>query len=181
MTLAREVQWLRATPTTTPVNPRPQAMEIKITRRMWGMPMTRSIHQEITASTQPPKEAERIPRTMAAPALTKAVSRPIRMLRESPARVRASMFRPIQSVPKGNKRLGARSFCAKSVSMARSSRRMPESVTAARIKTAAIKNHRVVSLWLVRITFSPPPFECGDLQRHRAGPPPDFPRKPKRR
>ena len=50
MTRAREGQWLRDTPATTPRKPRPKAREMSMTSRMWGMPRNRSMHQERTAS-----------------------------------------------------------------------------------------------------------------------------------
>ena len=68
---------------------------------------------------------------------------PMRMLRESPARVRESMSRPIQSVPKGWAGQGARFLREKSVTMAALVLRMPATVTASRATAASRTSTRV--------------------------------------
>ena len=64
------------------------------------------------------QSAEAVPRNRATAALTTAVRIPIRILRDSPDNVRASMSRPIQSVPKRCCRLGLKVLWEKSVSTA---------------------------------------------------------------
>ena len=115
-----------------------------MTRRICGIPITRSIHHEITASAFLPSTAAAVPARSAMTALTAAVRTPMRMLRDSPARVRASMSRPIQSVPNRCPGPGARLVRVKSVSVARPSSRIPAAVTAARIRTAAARKRSVL-------------------------------------
>ena len=81
------------------------------------MPITRSVSQERTVSTRRPRVAAAVPRARATTALTAAVNTPMRRLRERPARVLASMSRPIQSVPKGWAKQGARFRREKSVTV----------------------------------------------------------------
>ena len=196
ITLARDGQWLNETPATTPANPRPHAREISITSRIWGMPMTRSMHQDMTASAFLPNTTDAVPRSSATAALTAAVSTPIRILRDSPARVRASMSRPIQSVPKGCCKSGARFLLEKSVSAAYPSVIIPATVTAVSITIAATRNRivcrrRFVSfssrlLFLIVLLFiplskiladlilSPPLSGSSDLPHRREDPRSDF-------
>ena len=93
--------------------------------------MTRSIHQEMQASAFLPRTAAPIPIRSAAAPLIAAVKSPIRILKESPARVRKSISLPIQSVPKMWAAEGAWFRLKKSVSIAASVNRMPHTVTAA--------------------------------------------------
>ena len=158
MTRLSEGQWLRATPATTPVNPRPNASEINITRRMWGIPITKSIHHESAASTLGPSRAAAIPMARAITALTAAVRTPIRMLRDRPVNVRASISRPIQSVPKGYCREGARFFCEKSVCIARPSRNIPATATAHRSTAAVQKRSSAFFRLFHAFMTAPPPF-----------------------
>ena len=142
MTRAREGQWLRETPATTPAKPRPKAREMSMTSRTWGMPQKRSMHQEITASARRPRAAA-TPSKTERRALTAAVIRPMRMLRESPVRVRASISRPIQSVPNQWPGPGASCLLEKFVSMARGWRKRPAAVTAHRRRAAHPSRARV--------------------------------------
>ena len=176
ITRAREVQWLRATPATTPVNPRPQAMEISITRRICGIPIIRSIHQEITASATLPRTAQAVPRIRAIRALTAAVSSPIRILSDSPAKVRANISLPIQSVPNKNAPLGGRFFLVKSVAIAESSTAIPANMIATNTAAPATANQIVECLRFLMFICSAPPFGCEGLSHHKVSPQADFPR-----
>ncbi len=78
------------------------------------MPITRSVTKEITASARSPMAAA-IPRIRARTELTVAVSNPTARLKERPASVLFSISLPIQSVPNGYSRQGARFLLEKSV------------------------------------------------------------------
>ena len=165
---AREGQWVRATPAITPQKPRPQARETRIMRRMWGIPSTRSMIQETRASTRGPQTAEAVPSSRAIPPLRTAVRAPTRMLSDSPATVRASMSRPIQSVPKGWARQGGRFFRVKSASSAGLDRASPaKAITNSNIQ-AEINKKRVPTRRFVLI-FGPPPFGYGGRSPRKAG------------
>ena len=87
--------------------------------------------------------AAAVPRKSAITALTADASTPMRMLVESPASVRDSISRPIQSVPNRYLRHGGRFLREKSVPTARSSRQIPATATAAKSSTAARRKRRI--------------------------------------
>ena len=99
--LARDVQWVSEMPISTPQNPFPTAKEMRISSRIWGIPMTRSMIPPMTASVTLPRQAAMVPMMKAATALKHAVKSPMRMLMDKPVRLRMNISRPIQSVPKG--------------------------------------------------------------------------------
>ena len=128
---------------------------------MCGIPITRSVTQEITTSAFFPSTAAAVPSSTAVTALTAAVRTPIRMLRDNPANVRINISLPIQSVPNGYLRHGARLILEKSVSSARSSSRIPAAVTQARNKVAAARKISVLCLlfiFLFTLIFLLPSF-----------------------
>ena len=98
---------------------------------IWGMPSMRSMSQVTAASAFFPPSAATAPMTSAMMDDTPAARRPTSTLVDSPASVRSSMSRPIQSVPKGWAKLGARFFIEKSVAVAASATTSPATTTAA--------------------------------------------------
>ena len=132
------------------------------------------MHQEITASAFLPRVAAAIPRSRAAAALTPAVSTPIRILRDSPARVLASISRPIQSVPNSQEADGGRFFLVKSVSTAFPSIKIPATVTAARISTTTVRNRAEDFLLFFSLILLPPPSVFWDPLRRKADLQSDF-------
>ena len=120
------------------------------------MPRNRSISQERTASARRLKAAA-TPRARAMTALTQAVRAPMRMDRDSPARVRESISRPSQSVPNSPSGPGARFVREKSAAVARSVKSAPDTVTASRITA---------------VSSSSPKARCRRFQVFIAGPPP---------
>ena len=113
---------------------------------MCGMPIMRSMSQVTTASAFLPPSAATAPSTSAMTEDAPAARRPTSTLVDRPASVRSSMSRPIQSVPKGCARLGARFFWAKSVAVAASAARKPAATTAASAATASTKAASVASV-----------------------------------
>ena len=77
------------------------ANEMSTSNTMCGTPIIRSIIQLTTASTRLPPSAAAQPRINAITDDTPAASKPTSTLVDNPASVRASMSRPIQSVPNG--------------------------------------------------------------------------------
>ena len=130
---------MRDIPTITPQNPLPAAKEIKISSRICGIPMTRSMIIPTNPSAAFPRQAAAVPIKHAMTALTAAVKSPIRILRERPVMVLTNISRPIQSVPKGYAGHGARFFLEKSVTMASFSNALPPMVMAASIRAAIIR------------------------------------------
>ncbi len=106
---------------------------------MWGTPIIRSISQLTTASTFGPPSAAAAPSTTAIAEETQAATNPKSTLVESPASVRASISRPIQSVPKGCSKLGANAFNEKSTEVALAVSAMPNATTSAK-RNAANRN-----------------------------------------
>ena len=102
----------------TPQKPFPSANEMSTSNTMCGTPIIRSIIQLTTASTRLPPSAAAQPRINAITDDTPAASKPTSTLVDNPASVRASMSRPIQSVPNGCATPGAKLFAAKSVTVA---------------------------------------------------------------
>ena len=103
---------------------------------MCGMPIMRSMSHVTTASAFLPPSAATAPMTRAITDDTVAASNPTSTLVDRPAKVRSSMSRPIQSVPKGCASEGPRFFCAKSVAVAASVASTPATTTAASAATA---------------------------------------------
>ena len=170
ITRLSEGQWLSETPATTPTKPFPKAREMSMTSKICGMPITRSMHQEMTASTLGPRVAAATPSSSAITALTTAVSAPMRILSDRPASVRASISRPIQSVPKIKSAHGIQFFRAKSVSSARSPRSIPLTSTAhSRAAVTASKIRARRRLFQCLMCLSPPLSEFWDRQRRTAG------------
>ena len=135
-TRARLGQCVTATPMVTPQKPFPSANEMSTKSTMCGTPIIRSIIQLTTASTRLPPSAAAQPRINAITDDTVAASKPTSTLVERPASVRASMSRPIQSVPKGCSSEGARFFAVKSVTVAWPYSAMPAATTASSAKAA---------------------------------------------
>ena len=105
----------------------------------------RSMSQVTAASAFFPPSAATAPMTSAMMDDTPAARRPTSTLVDSPASVRSSMSRPIQSVPKGWAKLGARFFIEKSVAVAASATTSPATTTAASAAKAP-KNAASVNL-----------------------------------
>ena len=116
--------------------------------------------QEITASAFLPSVAAAIPSSSASTELTAAVSSPIRILSDSPVKVRASISRPIQSVPNKNAAEGASFLREKSVSIACPESRIPVIMTPASSSTdTAISTAVLFRRFQFPIIMSaPPPF-----------------------
>ena len=134
---AKEVQWVRIMPVATPFKPFPNAKEIRIRSRIWGIPMTRSIKPLIRLSAHFPPAAQASPIPTAIRELKADVIRPMRILKDKPVRVRTNISRPIQSVPKGYCIQGAIFFLVKSVVSACSFRQTPATSTAPITNTAS--------------------------------------------
>ena len=96
---------------------------------MCGIPITRLISPHTNESISPPPSDASNASANATAALIAAVRSPSRMLKESPATVRFSIFRPIQSVPNSPPVPGGRFFLAKSTCCAASSQTIPSTVT----------------------------------------------------
>ena len=102
-----EHQCVAATPTSSPVRPRPSAKEIKIIKIMCGTPITRSMTQLMTAST--PLRARRggdADQHRDDRADARRRDAPPSCSTDSPLSVRKSRSRPSASVPNGCARLG---------------------------------------------------------------------------
>ena len=117
MTRAREGQWLRDTPATTPRKPRPKAREMSMTSRMWGMPRNRSMHQG-EDRVCPPAQGGGNSAEQGDDGAHQGGEHADADRQGQSGQVRASMSRPIQSVPNRKVRLGERFMREKSVSMA---------------------------------------------------------------
>ncbi|OPY19739.1 MAG: hypothetical protein A4E23_01150 [Methanomethylovorans sp. PtaU1.Bin073] len=98
----------------TPVAPPPSPIEIRIIKRRCGIERERSTSQDTNeSSTFPMLESK--PNITLNTVLIVDAKAPINILNPSPPRVLVNISLPIQSVPKGCSREGARFFDPKSV------------------------------------------------------------------
>ena len=108
-----------------PFSPRPQAKEMRITRTVWGTPITRSMSQLMKLSMAREPVAAAMPMRTAATALMAEAQIPTVRLVDRPFRVRKNRSRPRWSVPKGWDQEGGSLAWAKSAATALSGIRRP--------------------------------------------------------